>query len=793
MHLEARDKMRDLLQAAVTTVALAGSLPGCAAALAPQQADLSSLCSAGARGARLAGGTASPVGQTPTDLFCFDLHATFAAREAWGVMELGRVPGPFGVTVTAEGRHVHNLTAWLRGLPDPADLGPYESYVAWATTPTLDPVIRLGPVGNGRNPLGRISFNKFLILITAETSADATEREGRLVMRGRSPSSLMEAHDLLAQAPEALRAPAGMSHDHAGATDGSGWSLPPMYPGLPMLPGIMALRPRVDAYLPEAPAPEDLPPVRPRQLVRLGDGGTLDLEAGFVRRDVGGRRVVMLAFNGQQPGPLLQVPESATIFVNFTNRTPLPTAIHWHGIRLDNRFDGVPGVTQDPVQPGETFRYQIHFPDAGIYWYHPHHREDIQQELGLYGNLLVDSPRPDYYGPANQEEVLMLDDLLLGEDGIVPFGDSSSNYALMGRFGNILLINGEPDYTLRARRGEVVRFFLTNVSNTRTFNLSFSRADQADDARSDSAPSADGGARNDLSPPDDLSLPRDFSLPQAPLAGDSPVRTLPVKVVASDVGRFEREVMAESVVISPAERYVVEVRFDEAGEFVLSNRVQAISHREGVFFSESRVMGRVVVDPGPTPLDHAHAFATMRENADVTRDIDAYREHFDRPVDHSLDLTLEVEDLPRPVEQSMVYDWAYFNPVEWSGTMPVMNWASDGGQARWILRDPGSGRENMDIRWRFRVGDVVRIRLHNDRNAFHAMQHPLHIHGQRFLVLSQNGVPNDNLVWKDTVLLPTGSTTDILLELSNPGRWMVHCHIAEHLEAGMKFVFEVEP
>ncbi|MDE0359391.1 MAG: multicopper oxidase family protein [Gammaproteobacteria bacterium] len=762
--------MRDLLQAALSVVALAGFLPGCAAALAPQQSDLSSLCSAGARGARLAGGAASPVGQTPTDLFCFDLHATAAARDAWGVVELGRVPGPFGVTVTAEGNHVSNLTAWISGLPDPSQLGPFEAYVAWATTPTLDPMIRLGPVGNGRNPLGRVSFNKFLIMVTAEASASATEREGRLVLRGRSPSSLMEAHDLLAQAPEALRAPEGMSHDHAGGMDGSTWSLPPMYPGLPMLPGIMALRPRVDGFLPEAPAPEDLPPVRPRQLVRLGDGGTLDLEADFVRRDIGGRPVVMLAFNGQQPGPLIQVPENATIFVNFTNRTPLPTAIHWHGIRLDNRFDGVPGVTQNPVEPGETFRYQIHFPDAGIYWYHPHHREDIQQEMGLYGNLLVDSPRPDYYGPANQEQVLMLDDLLLGEDGIVPFGEEASNYALMGRFGNILLVNGEPDYALSVRRGEVVRFFLTNVSNTRTFNLSFARADESSATLDPSGiPTGDPVIPSSASPP------------------------LPVKVIASDVGRFEREVMAESVVISPAERYVVEVRFDQPGEFVLANRVQAISHREGVFLSESRVMGQIVVDPEPAAVDHAHAFATLRENADVAREIDAYREQFDRPVDHSLDLTLEVEDLPRAVEQSMLYDWVYFNPVEWSGTMPVMNWASDGGQARWILRESGTARENMDISWRFRVGDVVKIRLHNDRNAFHAMQHPLHIHGQRFLVLSQNGVANDNLVWKDTVLLPTGSTTDILLELSNPGRWMVHCHIAEHLEAGMKFVFEVEP
>jgi FtsP/CotA-like multicopper oxidase with cupredoxin domain len=134
----------------------------------------------------------------------------------------------------------------------------------------------------------------------------------------------------------------------------------------------------------------------------------------------------------------------------------------------------------------------------------------------------------------------------------------------------------------------------------------------------------------------------------------------------------------------------------------------------------------------------------------------------------------------------------FFNPVEWSGTMPGMNWASTGHQVRWILREPGTGFENMDIRWRFRVGDRVRVRLGNDRAAFHGMQHPVHFHGQRFLVLAANDVPNDNLVWKDTVLVPSGGTVDLLLELTNPGRWMVHCHIAEHLHAGMMMVFDVD-
>ena len=695
-----------------------------------------------------------------SDLFCIELFSTPRARGASGVVQLTPPASPFGVSVTAQGHHRNLLTAWIRGLPEPAELGPYTTYVAWATPLVLDPVIKLGTVEAGVTALGEVTFNKYMILVTAEASPDVEERTGPLVLRGRSPSSLMEAHDMLARAPSAEQA-AGMemgAHEHGGA-----WEDPPMYPGVPMLAGMMSLQPDVSPLLPDGIALSDVPEVRPRQIVDLPDGGTLDLVADFARRRLQGQDVLMMAFNGQHPGPLIRVRQESTIFVNFENRIPLPTAIHWHGLRHDNRFDGVPGVTQDPVEPGETFRYTVHFPDAGIYWYHPHHREDVQQEMGLYGNMLVDAPDPDFYGPANQEEVLMLDDLLLGENGIVPFGDEAANYALMGRFGNMFLVNGEPSYTLDANQGDVVRFFLTNVSNTRTFNVSFQRAQEE---------SADEG------PPAD-----------ADATSSDP---LPIKVVASDVSRFEREVFTESVAIAPAERYVVDVRFPDAGRFALVNHVQGINHRMGLFLAERRELGIVEVSETATTADHSDAFAELRTHADVVDDIDRFRDRFDGPPDQELVLTLEVSDLPEPTEQSMLYDWVYFNPVEWTGTMPRMNWASSAQQLSWILRDPVSGAENMDIDWAFEVGDVVKIRVTNDRAAFHAMQHPLHIHGQRFLVLAQNGVPTDNLVWKDTVLLPTGSTTDILLDITNPGRWMVHCHIAEHLEAGMKFVFDVE-
>ena len=158
-----------------------------------------------------------------------------------------------------------------------------------------------------------------------------------------------------------------------------------MPPGLTMLPAEMALRPEVTPYLPSGRRHRP----RPREMVRVRTGDTLRLEAGLVRRTLKGARYTMYAFNGQYPGPLIEVARGAEITVAFTNHLPQPTTVHWHGIRLDNRFDGVPGLTQQRGAARRRFTYRLRFPDAGIYWYHPHVREDIQQELGLYGNLLV--------------------------------------------------------------------------------------------------------------------------------------------------------------------------------------------------------------------------------------------------------------------------------------------------------------------------------------------------------------------------------------------------------------------
>jgi suppressor of ftsI len=673
------------------------------------------------------------------DLYCMELVPAPGLSGVSGKVELGHVSGPFTVSVDPAGHTRFRLILSAAGLPAPSTLGPYQRYVAWVATPMMDSVLNQGPAANGRTELGIVELEKFIFLVTAEPAGRVRRPGSRIVLRAQSPGTRLFPPDLLQLAIGSMGS-AAATHGHGtalAAGDSLLWTTVPMPPGITMLPAEMRLRPDVAGWLPSGSAP----PARPGELVHLKNGDTLRLEAGLVRKQVLGRSYTMFGFNGQQPGPLLEVARNSHVTVEFVNRLPLPSSVHWHGIRLDNANDGTPGLTQRAVPPGGKLTYQLRFPDAGIYWYHPHVREDLQQELGLYGNLLVRPDSGTLYSPANREAVLLLDDLLVSDSGLVPLGRDAPTHALMGRFGNVFLINGEPGYHLQVKRGEVVRFFLTNAASARTLNLSFAGAG--------------------------------------------------MKLVGSDVGVYQREEMVESIVIAPAERYVVQVRFNQPGRVPLVNRVRGLNHLYGRFFDQADTVGMVEVLPEPVQPDLGKSFKTLHRYAAVAAEAERYRELAGRAPEQTLVLTVETRNLPPISQRLMQLDSIYFPPVEWSGTMPMMNWASTGRQVRWILRDPETGSENMDIGWRFRRGEPVRIHLVNQRESVHAMQHPIHFHGQRFLVLAVNGEANQNLAWKDTVLVPAGGTVDILLDPSNPGRWMAHCHIAEHLSAGMMLGFEV--
>jgi FtsP/CotA-like multicopper oxidase with cupredoxin domain len=130
--------------------------------------------------------------------------------------------------------------------------------------------------------------------------------------------------------------------------------------------------------------------------------------------------------------------------------------------------------------------------------------------------------------------------------------------------------------------------------------------------------------------------------------------------------------------------------------------------------------------------------------------------------------------------------------IEWEDTMEDVNRVTNPANMRWFLVDRQTGQQNAGVDWTFTVGDRVKIRIVNEMDSDHPMHHPFHIHGAgRFLVLSRDGMTEPNVVWKDTVLVRTGEVVDVLLDVSNPGLWMAHCHIAEHAASGMMFSFNV--
>jgi FtsP/CotA-like multicopper oxidase with cupredoxin domain len=450
--------------------------------------------------------------------------------------------------------------------------------------------------------------------------------------------------------------------------------------------------------------------------------------------------------------------------------------------------------------------------------------------MGLYGNVLVVPEDPDYWPPAHREVVLTLDDILLEDGKIAPFSRSETTHAAMGRFGNVLLIAGEPELALSARAGEVVRFYLTNTANTRVFKVKLA------------------GAR--------------------------------MKLVGGDSGRCEREQFIEDVVLAPSERAVVDAIFEKPGQLTLEHHTPERTY----------ALAAITVTDKPSLPSLAAPFEVLRSDPELTAERERLAPFLDAPPDKLPAFVAEMDfDAPEgpvvyacPMHPEVVNDEPAHCPrcemklrptaapattyacpmhpqvvsqepahcpecgmklvpaarisqpaagdehhghhepathahngddhahddagahehhgheaaggVEWEDDMVEVNRMTTPANMRWKLIDRTTGAENHAIHWQFTVGDRVKIRLLNEMAGDHPMHHPFHIHGAgRFLILARDGAVEPNLVWKDTVLVRTGETVDILLDVTNPGLWMAHCHIAEHHESGTMFSFNVTP
>ncbi len=512
-------------------------------------------------------------------------------------------------------------------------------------------------------------------------------------------------------------------------------------------------------------------------VVELHDGATYELHIAPVAKTLGDDRVRMLSYNGSIPGPTLRVRQGSEVVVHVRNDGDTEATVHWHGLRLDNAYDGVPFETQPPIDVGGEFTYRLRFPDAGLYWYHPHIREDYGLDMGLYGNIVVEPADAGYWPAVDREVVVTLDDVLVEDGRIAAFHEAGPTHVAMGRFGNVMLTGGETDLALDARVGEVVRFSFTNTANTRLFNVALP------------------GTR--------------------------------MKLVGGDSGRYEHETFVDEVLLAPSERAIVDVQFESPGTVALEHRTPGRTY----------TLGTIDVTEAPGPSSDTSAFDELRTDDELAAWRSRLDAHIARPPDKSLafkslmpllygdtDTTAAAYTCPmhpdvvatepatcakcgmRLVPQTASADDAHDHGVahehshghetadglEWEDLMPEINAASDAQNTIWKLVDTSTGKENWEIDWAFRVGDLVKIRLVNDMDQDHPMHHPFHVHGAgRFLILARDDVVESNLAWKDTVLVRSGETVDILLDVTNPGLWMAHCHIAEHNQSGMMFSFPV--
>lgn len=472
-----------------------------------------------------------------------------------------------------------------------------------------------------------------------------------------------------------------------------------------------------------------------QETVTLKNGETYSITIEPVKRVIGGKAVRMLGYNGMVPGPTIDVKQGSTVWIKLTNKLDIETTLHPHGLNADNKSDGVPDVTQPAIKPGQTYTQKLQFPDAGVYWYHPHIREDYTQSSGLYANFIVQPKDQSVWPIVDSQQAMTLSDISLDEKGVAPFSRTVVDHTLMGRFGTNQLVNGRDNYTATVKAGSVVRYYLTNTANVRPFRFAITNAK--------------------------------------------------MKLIGADNGLYEQEKFVDNVVLAPSERAIVDVYFPQEGAYLLQNQTP----------DKTYTLGMITVTSGQSNEEVVARFMNEATHPEVTASMAKYAAQTGKAPDKRINIQLKMDaklmgmmssDSPSPTES---IDSTSTSGIEWEDAMPAMNAGSTTKNLTWSLNDLDSKDGKVD--WTFNKGDIVKIQIANKSNM-HPMQHPVHIHGQRFLVTAIDGQKQTNLVWKDTVMVPAGRTYELIVAMDNPGDWLIHCHIPEHMEAGMIGKFKVK-
>jgi FtsP/CotA-like multicopper oxidase with cupredoxin domain len=435
------------------------------------------------------------------------------------------------------------------------------------------------------------------------------------------------------------------------------------------------------------------------------------------------------AYDGTVPGPELRVRQGDPLRVVVNNKLGEGTTVHWHGIRLPNAMDGVPGITQPLIRSGESFIYEFTPPDAGTFWYHPHADTLQQLERGLAGALIVEERQPI---AVDRDLLWFIEDWRLDDGGrITPGFGNRMEAGMSGRIGNTVTINGHAPGRVSVKAGERVRLRIVNAALARIVSLRF--------------------------------------------AGHQPV------VVAYD-GQPCEPYLSEGgrLVLGPAMR--TDLIIDMDGKPGQSYRVIDDFYQDLAYKLIDLAYG-----PGKPTREHAtDTPARLPANPLPEPDLTAAERH-EIALQGGMMGGMGMGGGGMMGGMGMMGRGGMMGSGGMMGGMPMMGGMGD---AVWTINGTsmtGDGQPNMPPLLTLRRGQSCVLVLRNET----AWWHPMHLHGHSFRVISRNGRSNPRREWRDTVLVPPRETVEAAFVADNPGNWMFHCHVTDHQMAGMMGIIRI--
>ncbi len=468
-------------------------------------------------------------------------------------------------------------------------------------------------------------------------------------------------------------------------------------------------RPAPSSSRPVGAAPvtvSDSPPVFTSQNGRLA----VDLSAEPGRLNLGNQALTIWGYNGQSPGPRLEVKPGDRVQLTFTNRLPAPTNLHFHGLHIPPT--GAADNVFRHIEPGETFTYDFEIPadhPATLAYYHPHLHGHVAQQIfaGLGGFIVVRGDLDDVLrdgGAALPEQFLFLKDFdPAGVENADRFAQPRHGVQMIGREGAIDTVNGAVQPNVAIAPQGWLRLRIVNAATSKFYNLR--------------------------------------------------LENHPLYLIGTDGGTMAQPEAVDHLLLSPGERADVLIQGDrDRGSYSLINEpYQRTAGGMGM-----GMMGRrFQTNQTPTVL------ATLTyTNSDPNPD------PFTLPAQ-----LIPIDSLPKPTQTREFR----------------LNHGMSPGQGMAFLIN-GQPFRGDTVQTTVPIGTTEDWLIQNTD----IMDHPFHLHTNRFQVIERNGQPLDSPRWKDTVLVPAGTSVRIRIPFRTyTGRTVYHCHILDHEELGMMGVIEM--